>query len=1131
MDRFAGEEKAIFIAALDREAGAERAAFLDGACGDRADLRARVEALLAALDRADEVLGPAESRTVEPVTAAASDSPTAAVSAGLDPTRADVTRPGPTDTAGAQTTALGIEGAMATQDVGRAGNGLHRGAAVRYFGDYEIEAELGRGGMGVVYRARQVSLNRPVALKMLRAGMLAGDADLRRFQNEAEAVALLDHSGIVPVYEVGEHNGQKYFSMKLVPGSNLAERLAHYKADPRAAATLVTEAAEAVHHAHMQGILHRDLKPANILVDPEGHPQVTDFGLAKRIQDDIELTQSGAVLGTPGYMSPEQASGRRGTITTATDIYGLGAVLYSLLTGSAPFTGDSVMETITKVKEQPPVPPRKHNPRLPRDLEVICLKCLEKSPARRYSSAQALADDLRAWLESRPIAARPVGTVERTLLFVRRKPVLSAAYGLTAAVIFLVGFGGTIARLWRAAEGARAEAVKAHDGERIQRLAAESARDREKMARDRLAAVEYGRTMEVAHQEWREGNVGATVSLIESTPPSLRGWEWRYVDRLCHADLLTLRGHDGPLKSACFSPDGSRIVTGGWDKTAKVWDARTGTPILSLKGHTDAVEASYSPDGSRIVTASWDKTAKVWDAAMGAQVLALIGHGKALTAASFSPDGSRIVTASYDQTARVWDAKSGALIFSLKGHTLLLHSASFSPDGSRVLTASDDGTARIWDASTGSQIRNLGPHPGGALSASFGPDGSRVITNDRRGPVRIWDANTGAEILAFKGEVGAESVSFSRDGSRVLIVCSNTAKVLDAATGVESLVLRGHASSVQKASFSADGSRIVTASDDGTAKVWDASTSAESLTLSGHSASVQRASFNPDGSRILTAGWDNTAKVWDGRTGALILSLKGHSDACFGASFSPDGPRIVTASNDRTARVWDAETGAVILTYHGHSAPLDDASFNPDGSQIVTASEDGAVKVWDARTGAEILTLQGHGAYVSSALFSPDGLRILTASHDDTARTWDAKTGEEILTLKGHGGWVTSASFSPDGMRIVTTSYDKTARVWDAKSGALILSLKGHTQLLISAASSPDGSRIATASADGTAKVWDARTGTEVLSLKGQGNIVMSASFSPDGSRIVTSSNDGTARVWDTRPFAAAGTNRPKKAP
>jgi tetratricopeptide (TPR) repeat protein/predicted Ser/Thr protein kinase len=328
-----------------------------------------------------------------------------------------------------------------TQTAGGHGSARHlpRGATVRYFGDYEIERELGQGGMGVVYRARQVSLNRPVALKMIKAGVLADDAELRRFQNEAEAVALLDHAGIVPVYEVGEHDGQKYFSMKLVEGGNLAEQIPAFKANPRAGATLLAETAEAVHHAHMRGILHRDLKPANILIDAEGHPHVTDFGLAKRVEADVELTASGAILGTPAYMSPEQAAGRRGTITTATDVYGLGAILYALLTGKAPFAGDSLADTLQAVKERPPGSPRSLNPGIPRDLETICLKCLAKDPRRRYAGAHALADDLRSWLDSRPIAARRVGVAERTWLWCKRKPAVAAL----AAAVALALLGGT----------------------------------------------------------------------------------------------------------------------------------------------------------------------------------------------------------------------------------------------------------------------------------------------------------------------------------------------------------------------------------------------------------------------------------------------------------------------------------------------------------------------------------------------------------------------------------------------------------------------------------------------------------------------------------------------------------------
>src|SRR4051794_16862585 len=311
-------------------------------------------------------------------------------------------------------------GGTAPLTAGPAGAAEAAPDVIRYFGDYEVHAELGRGGMGVVYRARQVSLNRPVALKLIRAGVLAGDDELRRFQNEAEAVALLDHPGIVPVYEVGEHEGQRYLSMKLVPGGNLAGRLAAYRDDPRTAAALLAEVAEAVHHAHVRGVLHRDLKPANILVDDSGRPHVTDFGLAKRVEADAELTDTGAILGTPAYMAPEQALGRRGSITTATDVHGLGAVLYSLLTGPAPFVGDSPVGTLTKVKEQPPEPPGKFNARVPRDLEVICLKCLGKTPGRRYGSAQALSEDLCRFLAGEPISARPLRALERLAIWVRR---------------------------------------------------------------------------------------------------------------------------------------------------------------------------------------------------------------------------------------------------------------------------------------------------------------------------------------------------------------------------------------------------------------------------------------------------------------------------------------------------------------------------------------------------------------------------------------------------------------------------------------------------------------------------------------------------------------------------------------
>ncbi len=1062
---------------------------------------------------------PGDTEATRPAASTASSPAGATVERTPDPTEPEAT----------------IDGPMAPRD-------LERGASVRYFGDYVILEELGRGGMGVVYKARQVSLNRPVALKMIKAGVLADDAELRRFQNEAEAVALLDHPSILPIYEIGEHDGQRYFSMKLIDGSNLAEQLASFQDDPLASVALVIKAADAIQHAHMRGILHRDLKPANILIDAQGHPHITDFGLAKLMESDVELTASGAIMGTPSYMSPEQAAGRRGAMTLATDVYGLGAILYALLTGKAPFGADSVIETLDAVRNRPPERPTKCNAKVPRDLELVCLKCLEKNPADRYPTAGALADDLRHWAAGEPVSVRAAGAVERVAKWARRKPSLAAAYTFGLLTVLLGGLGGAAVWQWRAAAWARdaastardneatarAAAETARDGEATARAAAEKAREGEAAARETLVRVDYGRTMEVALQEWLAGDPAATRGLIESTRADLRGWEWRYVHHLCHSDLLTLKGHTSGLGSASYSTDGSRILTASADGTAKVWDAQTGTELLTLKGHFGGVLwASFSPDGSRIVTSSGDGRAKVWDTKTGTELLTLEGHTGPVSSASFSPDGSRVLTAGQDGTAKVWDAKTGTELLTLKGHDSSVSSASFSPDGLRVVTRGFDKTAKIWDAKTGTEVLTLKGHTAEVKSASFSPDGSRVVTASSDKTAKVWDAKTGTELLTLKGhDSSVSSASFSPDGSRIVTGGDNkTAKVWDAKTGTEILTLQGHDSSVSSVSFSPDGSRILTASGDGTAKVWDARGGAEALTLN-----VQRRgivtpwgvagveSISPDGSRVVTATIDGTAKVWDAKTGTELLTLEGHTGLLSWVSFSPDGSRVLTDGQNGTVKVWDAKTGTELFTLKGHDSAVDSASFSTDGSRMVTGSFDKTAKIWDAKTGTEILTLKGHDSAVNSASFSTDGSRAVTASSDKTAKVWDAKTGTEVLTLKGHTSAVRSASFTPDGSRIATWSVDGTAKVWDAVSGAEVLTLKGDLENVTSASSSADGSRILTASWGQTVKVWDAKTGTELLTLEGHMGPHSWVSFSADGSRVLTRSFS-TAKIWDTIPF------------
>ena len=1045
------------------------------------------------------------------------------------------------------------------------GTGL---GAARRFGDYELLEEIARGGMGVVWKARQVSLNRLVAVKMILSGQFAGEAEIKRFRTEAEAAAQLQHPNIVAIHEIGEHEGRHFFSMDFVQGRNLAELVGVKALEPERAAQLVQSIAGAVQFAHARGVLHRDLKPQNVLIDAEGRPRVTDFGLAKLTHGASSLTVSGTAMGSPSYMPPEQAAGQNDRVGPASDVYSLGAILFELLTTRPPFLGATPLDIMKQVVEREPLPPRSLYPNVPADLDTICLKCLEKEPSLRYATAQELADDLGRFLRHEPIHARPSTRRERAVKWVRRNPRVAMMGGVVVAVAAL-GF----AAVWWQLQQTRA-ALRRADQNAIAEATA------------RAAAVPY-----------------------------------RFIAR-----------HSNEVVAAVFSPDGRQVLSASHDGTAKLWDSFSGQPVATFTGHDGSLgPAQFSADGRRVLTFGGDtqnrfphltpdgrrmlhtstlrygdQTARLWDVRTGRQLLLLTNAADQLSSAALSPDGARVVTSSLDGAARIWDATDGRLLHTLTGHLASVRSAQFTPDGRRVVTTSF-GTKYSYKFQ-----RSAGSSSSGGTSTSL------------RDPfiAMFWDAGTGAAAGGVKNRArqpflffGSSDDSywdshcraaFSPDG-RLLVTASAALENLalwDAQSGRMKALLRGHSSEVNSAVFSPDGKRVLTASADHTARVWDTASGKLLTELKGLGAmknqkvrevtlgGVSRAVFSPDGTQIATASDDqqvvvisrftgmvnmnnwpppgellpfHPARIYDG-TGRELLGVRGDGTGVDLIAFSPDGRKLLTASNARlrraavtsgggtssgssgnatkgmTAQLWNAKTGELLATMEGHESKLYVATFSPDGQRLLTGDSK-RMYLYDTATGKELTDFE-KPSQASYGSFSPDGKRIL-GNQWGTATLWDATTGRQLLRIKTQEGQVGNALFSPDGKRIFLCGNYGALDICDATTGepagetfgtgkrAAPAAERSRDFAILQGQFSPDGRLVATLDAKGVVHLWDvtsrAPAAVLVATLRGHKAAVQHIAFSPDGRWLGTASKDYTAKLWPVfalspgSPVAAGG--------
>jgi WD40 repeat protein len=971
---------------------------------------------------------------------------------------------------------------------------------IHYFGDYELQGEIARGGMGVVFRARQVSLNRPVALKMILAGQLATPAHVQRFQIEAEAAARLDHPNIVPIYEVGVHEGQHYYSMKLVEGGNLAGRLAacRRRMAPRCAAELLATVARAVHYAHQRGILHRDLKPTNILVDAAGTPYVADFGLAKMLTEGEAGTATSALQGTPCYMAPEQAAAGGCHLTTAADVYSLGAILFELLAGRPPFRGATPFETLRQALESEPPRPGAINSEVDRDLETICLKCLQKDPGARYESAQTLAEELERWLADKPILARPARAPEKLWRWARRNPRMA---GLSVVVLLLLSTLalGTVFAAVRIHKAQAAATAKLFDSYLAQaRLVRRSGRQGQRF--ESLALVQ------------KAAAIGFSPELRTEAIASLAVPDLRFLN-FHHTENPDGELFDSALELRAADAGGGRVLIARRDDSSEV---------ATLPGVGAEVQWFYgfSPGGKYLAVLYANGRSVVWSVSKRTPILNELPWGMAV---DFSPDGEEFLASCNDGQFRRLrlDSPGAASGFALPRQYLWMR---VSPRGDRI--------AGFRARESGVEIRQIGDgvlqrtlsHSSPVTSLIWNPAGVELAVGCESGRVFIWDTETGEkrnELEGHQDTIGGLGISHS---GRLLATCSwdGHFRLWDLAAGQCLLTAPGLGSS--RVSFDTADCRmgyIHRGNENGVLELESSSIFSLLNCLPSSTRGSWSVDVSPDG-RVVAAATETGVRIWDRLQGGKPCLLPG---ACRSVIFTRDGQDLITCGSGMLAR-WPISriSGPTREEVRiGPRQPIREgldfgsAALTWDDRWVAAANGPaGAIAIYEVRHPENRFALVSHPR-TSFPAISPDGRWVASGTWKGSGvRVWGFESRQVVRDLPSPAS--VRVAFSPDSRWLVMSgsSYD----CWEVGSWKRTYTIPrtGQETVLGSMAFSPDNRTLAVTSDHNVIQLVVPETGEFLARLEApRAANLYSLRFSPDSSQLFALEWDQQVQIWDLR--------------